>query len=53
MTDQISKFPASDQENVKQLKKGLGDTVGGVLNNPLGETGGEAADNLTSPLTGR
>ncbi|KAF2705343.1 hypothetical protein K504DRAFT_388432 [Pleomassaria siparia CBS 279.74] len=51
--DQISKIPASDQEDVKQLKKGLGNAVGGALSNPLGEAGGEAADTLTSPFTGR
>ncbi|KAF2793063.1 hypothetical protein K505DRAFT_325709 [Melanomma pulvis-pyrius CBS 109.77] len=51
--DQISKIPASDQEDVKQFKKGLGNTVGGAVSNPLGEAGGEAADTLTSPFTGR
>ncbi|KAJ4288212.1 hypothetical protein N0V90_012229 [Kalmusia sp. IMI 367209] len=51
--DQISKIPASDQEDVKQLKKGLGNAFGGAVNNPLGEATGEAADTLTSPLTGR
>ncbi|PSN63398.1 hypothetical protein BS50DRAFT_577143 [Corynespora cassiicola Philippines] len=51
--DQIDKIPASDQENVKQFKKGLGNAVGGSMQNPLGEAGGEAADTLTSPLTGR
>lgn len=51
--DQISKIPASDQEDVKQFKKGLGNAVGGGLNNPIGETSGETADRLTSPLTGR
>ncbi|KAL5375242.1 hypothetical protein DPSP01_011341 [Paraphaeosphaeria sporulosa] len=51
--DQISKIPASDQENVKDLKKGLGNAVGGLASNPLGEATGEAADSLTSPLTGR
>ncbi|KAK3208511.1 hypothetical protein GRF29_77g943160 [Pseudopithomyces chartarum] len=51
--DQISKVPASDQEDVKSLKKGFGNAVGGLANNPLGEATGEAADTLTSPLTGR
>jgi len=51
--DQISKLPTSDQENVQQLKKGLGNAIGGSLNNPLGEATGEAADGLTKPLTGR
>jgi hypothetical protein len=45
--------PASDQEDVKQFKKGLGNAVGGGLNNPLGEATGEAADDLTKPFTGR
>lgn len=53
LPDQINKIPASDQENVKQLKQGLGNTLGGVVNNPIGEAGGETADRLTSPLTGR
>ena len=51
--DQISKVPASDQEDVKNLKKGLGNLAGGAMQNPLGENAGEAADSLTSPLTGR
>ncbi|KAL1604072.1 hypothetical protein SLS60_005664 [Paraconiothyrium brasiliense] len=51
--DQISKIPASDQEDVNQLKKGLGNAVGGIANNPLGEATGETADSLTSPFTGR
>ncbi|KAL5393839.1 hypothetical protein PMIN03_006026 [Paraphaeosphaeria minitans] len=51
--DQISKIPASEQENVKELKKGLGSAVGGLASNPLGEATGEAADSLTSPFTGR
>ena len=52
-SDQISKVPASDQEDVKNLKKGLGNLAGGAMQNPLGENAGEAADSLTSPLTGR
>lgn len=51
--DSIDKIPSSDQEDVKNLKKGLGNAVGGIVNNPIGETGGETADRLTSPLTGR
>jgi hypothetical protein len=46
-------MPASDQEDVKQLKKGISNLGGGALQNPLGETGGEVADGLTSPFTGR
>ncbi|KAF2118180.1 hypothetical protein BDV96DRAFT_684850 [Lophiotrema nucula] len=41
--DQLSKVPASDQEDVQELKKGLGNAVGGGLNNPLGDTTGEFA----------
>ncbi|KAF2260194.1 hypothetical protein CC78DRAFT_536549 [Lojkania enalia] len=51
--DQISKIPESDQEDVKQFKKGLGNAVGGAMNNPIGETTGETADELTKPFTGR
>ncbi|KAF2202870.1 hypothetical protein GQ43DRAFT_368136 [Delitschia confertaspora ATCC 74209] len=51
--DQISKLPTSDQENIKQFKAGIGNAIGGGLNNPLGDTAGEAADDLTKPLTGR
>ena len=40
-------------KNVKDVKKGLSDLSGGALQNPLGEAGGEAADSLTSPFTGR
>ncbi|KAF1912511.1 hypothetical protein BDU57DRAFT_368327 [Ampelomyces quisqualis] len=51
--DQINKIPASDQEDIKSLKKGLGNAMGGLTQNPLGEQAGEATDRLTSPLTGR
>jgi len=53
MKDQISKIPTSDQEEAKTLKKSLGNTIGGALQNPLGEKGGELADDLTRPFTGR
>jgi hypothetical protein len=52
-TDQISKIPASDQEDVKDLKSTLSNLGGGALQNPLGEKGGDLADDLTSPFTGR
>jgi hypothetical protein len=52
-TDQISKLPASDQEDVKQLKKGLGNALGGALKNPLGDKAGDAADDASKPFTGR
>jgi hypothetical protein len=51
--DQISKLPEGDQEDVKNLKKGLGNLGGGAVQNPLGEKGGDIADDLTSPFTGR
>jgi len=53
LKDQINKVPASDQEDVKELKRGLGNAVGGGTNNELGDEGGELADKLTSPFTGR
>lgn len=52
-SDQISKLPASDQEDVKQLKKGLSNVLGGSLKNPLGEKAGDAGDEVTKPVTGR
>ncbi|KAK7540607.1 uncharacterized protein J3D65DRAFT_615854 [Phyllosticta citribraziliensis] len=51
--DQISKMPASDQEDIKNIRNGVGNLAGGSLNNPLGETAGNAADDITSPFTGR
>ncbi|KAF2750791.1 hypothetical protein M011DRAFT_474289 [Sporormia fimetaria CBS 119925] len=51
--DTLNKIPTSDQKDVNNLKKGLGNAVGGLTNNPIGEAGGETADRLTSPLTGR
>jgi hypothetical protein len=51
--DQINKIPASDQEDIKNVKKTLGNLAGGATNNPLGEQAGEATDKLTSPFTGR
>lgn len=51
--DQINKLPTSDQTDPLQLKKGVSNLAGGATQNPLGEATGEAADNLTSPFTGR
>ncbi|EMD94423.1 hypothetical protein COCC4DRAFT_34100 [Bipolaris maydis ATCC 48331] len=51
--DAIDNVPASDQENIKTLKKGLGNLAGGATQNPIGEQTGEAADTLTRPFTGR
>jgi hypothetical protein len=46
--DQVSKMPESDQQNVEDVKKGLGNALGGGLNNPLGENIGDLGDDLTS-----
>ncbi|OSS50812.1 hypothetical protein B5807_04116 [Epicoccum nigrum] len=51
--DQINKIPTSDKTDPLQLKKGVSNLAGGASQNPLGEATGEAADRLTSPLTGR
>ncbi|KAE9974415.1 hypothetical protein EG328_001421 [Venturia inaequalis] len=53
MKDQISKIPASDQKDVQDVKNTIGNVGGGAMQNPIGEEGGELADKLTSPLTGR
>ena len=45
-------MPASDQKDVKDFKKGLGN-VGGGLNNPIGEKIGDLGDDLTKDFTGR
>jgi len=51
--DSINKIPSSDQQDVKNLKKGISNLAGGAMQNPIGEQAGESADRLTSPLTGR
>jgi len=53
MKDQISKIPASDQEDVADISKFASNTLGKGMQNPLGDKGGDIADNLTSPFTGR
>jgi len=53
LQSQISKIPDSDQRDIKDLKKGLGNALGGATKNPVGEEAGELADTLTSPFTGR
>jgi len=53
MKDQISKIPVSDQEDVKDFKKSLGNALGDGLQNPIGEKGGDLADDVTRPFTGR
>ncbi|KAI9660401.1 MAG: hypothetical protein M1821_009751 [Bathelium mastoideum] len=51
--DQISKLPASEQRDAKELQKGLGNALGGALQNPLGKETGNLGDKLSSPFTGR
>ncbi|KAL2353134.1 hypothetical protein BJ546DRAFT_950862 [Cryomyces antarcticus] len=51
--DQVDKLPASDQKDIKDLKAGLGNALGGSLQNSLGEIVGNTGDSLTSPYTGR
>lgn len=51
--DQISKVPVSDQKDIKNFKKGLGNLAGGALNNPIGEKTGDLGDDLTKDFTGR
>ncbi|KAK5120415.1 hypothetical protein LTR85_006354 [Meristemomyces frigidus] len=53
MKDAIGKVPASDQEEVKELQKGLGNSLGGSLQNPLGKFAGNTADDATKDFTGR
>ncbi|KAF7340091.1 hypothetical protein MVEN_01927200 [Mycena venus] len=50
---QINKIPASDQKDIQEARQGVSNLVGGTLQNPLGKHAGDAADNLTSPFTGR
>jgi len=49
----VEKIPASDQKDVRELKKGVGNAAGGALQNPLGGFAGNTADDVTKPLTGR
>lgn len=51
--DQISKMPASDQEDVKQVREGLSNVLGGSMQNPLGKEASDLGDRLTGPFTGR
>jgi len=44
----IGKIPASDQKDVRELKTGVGNAAGGVLQNPLG---GFVCGTLTSLQT--
>jgi hypothetical protein len=38
---------------VRELKSGLSSALGGAMQNPLGDRGGELGDDLTKPFTGR
>lgn len=40
-------------QDVKELKKGLGNFAGGSLQNPLGKFAGNTADDATKDFTGR
>ncbi|CAK4031388.1 hypothetical protein B0A55_01704 [Lecanosticta acicola] len=51
--DMLSKVPDSEQEDVKEFKKSLGNVAGGALQNPLGKTAGNTADDATKVFTGR
>ncbi|KAK4550040.1 hypothetical protein LTR36_003007 [Oleoguttula mirabilis] len=53
MKDAIGKVPASDQEDIKELQKGLGNVAGGGLQNPLGKFAGNLGDDATKDFTGR
>lgn len=53
MKDTISKVPASDQKDIQELRDGLGNAAGGLLQNPLGKQAGNTADQLTGSFTGR
>ncbi|CAO2656910.1 Nn.00g057130.m01.CDS01 [Neocucurbitaria sp. VM-36] len=41
--DQINKIPSSNQEDVKNLKKGISNLAGGAMQNPIGEQAVRAA----------
>ncbi|KAF2096621.1 hypothetical protein NA57DRAFT_58524 [Rhizodiscina lignyota] len=53
MKDQISKIPEGDQQELKDLKKGISNAGGGALQNPLGKLAGDTADDATRDFTGR
>ncbi|KAK3625629.1 hypothetical protein LTR56_015398 [Elasticomyces elasticus] len=53
MKDAIGKVPASDQQEIKDVQKGLGNLGGGALQNPLGKFAGNTADDATKGFTGR
>jgi len=46
--DQISQMPESDQKTYNDVKKGLGNGLGGALNNPVGEKTGDFGDDITA-----
>lgn len=51
--DMLSKVPDAEQEDVKDLKKGLSNAAGGALQNPLGKFAGQTGDDATRDFTGR
>ncbi|KAF2836374.1 hypothetical protein M501DRAFT_940103 [Patellaria atrata CBS 101060] len=52
MKDTLDKVPDSDMQNVKDLKRGVGNIAGGSLNNPLGSAVGDAGDDATARFRG-
>jgi len=40
-------------QNVKDFQKGLGNIMGGSMQNPLGKFTGNTADDVTKEFTGR
>ncbi|THZ75595.1 hypothetical protein D6C84_09055 [Aureobasidium pullulans] len=53
MGENKASYLVKDQKDVNQLKSGVGNLVGGALQNPLGKEAGNVGDTITSPLTGR
>ncbi|KAH9826251.1 hypothetical protein Tdes44962_MAKER03635 [Teratosphaeria destructans] len=51
--DAIGQIPTDDQREVKELKQGISNAVGGGLQNPLGKFAGNTADDATKDFTGR
>lgn len=49
MKDAVDRVPASDQEDVKQVKQGLGNALGGSMQNPLGKAVGPPATPVRRP----
>jgi len=51
--DALGRIPDSDQKDLKDVKKGVSDTAGFAMQNPLGKEAGQTADDVSAPLTGR